>query len=115
MSAEVLGGDFPKGSKVDKGWSGIKVSFPLFSGSEEITDNIEKVELITEENQKKFLGAAGLGLAGGLLLGPVGAIAGLLAGGRSKEVCFACYLKDGRKFLAKGDTKTYQAVLAKTF
>ena len=115
MSAEVLGGDFPKGSKVDKGWSGINVSFPLFSGSEEITDNIEKVELITEENQKKFLGAAGLGLAGGLLLGPVGAIAGLLAGGRSKEVCFACYLKDGRKFLAKGDTKIYQAVLAQAF
>jgi hypothetical protein len=45
--------------------------------------------LVTEENKKKFLSSAGWGLVGGALLGPVGLVAGALAGGNRKEISFA--------------------------
>jgi len=76
--------------------------------------NVERIEVITEENQKHLLGTLGLGLAGGLLLGPLGLLAGVLAGGRRKEVCFIIWLKDGRKILAAADTKAFQQIMTLT-
>ena len=67
---------------------------------------------MTEENKKKFLSSAGWGLVGAALFGPVGLLAGALAGGNRKEIAFAVYLKDGRKFLAVADPKTYQQIVA---
>jgi hypothetical protein len=81
----------------------------------DLTILIERVELHSEESIKKVLGTAGWGIAGGLLLGPLGAIGGMLIGGRTKKVCFAAYLKDGRKFMATTDSKTYQRLAAKAF
>ncbi|MFZ4857956.1 MAG: hypothetical protein ACOYL3_16320 [Desulfuromonadaceae bacterium] len=81
----------------------------------DLTIEIERVELQTEESVKKFSGTAGWGLAGLALLGPLGAIGGMLIGGRDKQICFAVYLKDGRKFLATTDGKTYQNYVAATF
>lgn len=48
--------------------------------------DLQTIELASEENVKKLGGTIGWGIAGGLLLGPVGLLAGLLAGGRKKEV-----------------------------
>jgi hypothetical protein len=42
-------------------------------------------------------------------------LAGLLAGGRGKDVTFVCKLKDGRKFLATAPSKTYTELQAVTF
>jgi len=39
----------------------------------------------------------------------------MLIGGKGKVVCFAAYLKDGRKFLATTDGKMYQKLAAVTF
>jgi len=57
------------------------------------------VELATEESVISLGGAAGWGLAGSVLLGPVGLLAGLVLGGKGKDVAFVCVFKDGRKFL----------------
>lgn len=73
---------------------------------------VASIEAVTEENQKKFTGAAALGLAGGIVFGPLGLLAGVLAGGNRKEVCFVATLKDGRQFMATTDVKTYQKILA---
>jgi len=78
-------------------------------------EDFERVEIQTEDSAKSLLGAAGWGLAGAALLGPVGLLAGLLLGGKKKSVCFAAYLKDGRKFLAVTDSKTYQKIQAAVF
>ena len=49
---------------------------------------------------KKLGRTIGGGIIGGVLLGPVGWLAGVLASGRKKEVTFLATLKDGRQFLA---------------
>ena len=72
----------------------------------EATD-AEPVEVATEETAKNLGGAAGWGIAGGLLLGPAGLLAGALLGGRAKKkVTFICVFKDGKKILATADEKT---------
>lgn len=114
---KILSGDFPESTQLQEvlgkftlnklvGWKIEKIG---------LNDNIERIELMTEEKAKSFLGAAGLGLVGGLVFGPVGALAGILAGGNKKEICFACYFKDGTKFMAVADPKTYQKLVALTF
>lgn len=81
----------------------------------DIKGNIDKIEVVTEETKKKFIGAAGWGLVGAAALGPLGLIAGVLSGGNKKEICFVCYLKDGRKFMAISDSKVYQDFVSAQF
>jgi hypothetical protein len=76
---------------------------------------IQSLEIATEQSLKKMSGAIGWGFAGAVALGPIGAIAGLLAGGRRDEVTFVCQFKDGRKFLGRCDTKTYTSIQAASF
>lgn len=81
----------------------------------DLVKEIERVELQTEESVKRLAGTAGWGIAGMAIFGPLGAIGGMLIGGKDKNVCFAVYLKDGRKFLATTDGKTYQKIAAAAF
>ena len=60
-----------------------------------------KIEALDEESAKKFLGSAGLGLVGGALLGPVGLIAGVLAGGNKKSVVFGIEDQNNRKVVVE--------------
>ena len=69
----------------------------------------------TEENVKRLVGTIGWGAVGAALLGPVGLLAGLLAGGRGKSVTFVCKLKDGRRFLASAPSKVYIQMSAAIF
>lgn len=73
----------------------------------DLADDVERLEAVDEANQVALLGAAGWGAAGALLFGPLGALGGALLGGRGKRVAFACFLKDGRKFLATTDGDTW--------
>ncbi len=47
-----------------------------------------KVEVLDEEKSKSFLGSAGVGLVGAALLGPLGLVAGALAGGNKHVAVF---------------------------
>ena len=111
---KILGGDFPGHSNfiVTFGKTALAWGIGGKDSSIDLNGNITSVEIVTEENKKKFLGAAGWSLAGGALLGPVGLLVGALAGGNKKEVSFAVYLKNGKKFLAKADPGTYQKIVA---
>jgi tRNA_anti-like len=79
------------------------------------TGQIETIEIATEENLKKMGGSIGWGLIGGLTLGPVGALAGVLAGGNKTTVTFVCKFKDGRKFLGSCAPKTFTLIQAASF
>jgi hypothetical protein len=68
---------------------------------------LEYVELASEENVKKLGGTIGWGAAGAALLGPAGLLAGLLLGGKKKEVTFIAKFRDGRKFIGTTDPKTW--------
>ncbi len=122
MSIEILAGDFKTGpymgdfmlgsltlrSPTETGWLGAKlVNYT--------PDQIEELELATEDNVKRLGGTVGWGAAGAVILGPVGLLAGLLLGGRGKNVTFVCKLKDGKKFLGTAPAKTYKALMAATF
>lgn len=84
-----------------------------------ISGNIVSIEQITEENKKSLLKKAGWGFAGavvgGLFTGGL-AVAGLLAGviakGNKKEICFACELKNGHRFIAVTDNENYQKIVS---
>ena len=74
-------------------------------------NQIVSVDILTEENKKHVLGTitgAGVGL---VVLGPLGAVVGLLTGGNKKEVAIAVKLKDGRHFIARCNNKTYTMLL----
>lgn len=85
-------------------------------GTEVVTPaDIAEVTIATEESVKRLGGTLGWGAAGAVILGPVGLLAGLLLGGRGKDVTFAVLLNDGRKFLGTTDAKTFTKIQAANF
>lgn len=87
----------------------------IFKKEERVPESeLEEVEIATEQSVKRLSGTVGWGLAGGVLLGPAGLLAGLLLGGRDKEVTFVARLHDGRKFLGTTDNGTYIKLKAAT-
>ena len=110
-SAQFVGGAFHLTVKdANKKWYQIGMSTVTIKA-----DQIEALDVATEENMKKMGGAIGWGLVGGLALGGIGAVAGLLAGGRGKDVTFVCKFKDGRKMLAKADSKVFENIQVACF
>ncbi len=90
------------------GWLGVK--WEKIPATE-----LAEIDVASEENVKLLGGTVGWGLAGAVLLGPVGLLAGLLAGGRGKEVTFVAKFKDGRRLLASAPAKTFTALQAIVF
>lgn len=76
-------------------------------------DTVESVQIVSEEQKKNLGKTIGLGIVGGIAVGPLGLLAGALGGSR-KEICFICEFWDGTKFLAVTDPKTFQKVMAST-
>ena len=117
--SKYIAGDFPPGTKANETFGSLILMFPRkgFHLSAEllvVNGRVRNITLITEENKYKITGAIGWGAVGLVLLGPIGAIAGLFGGGRRAEVGFLCELMDGRRFMATASTKTYQALFAET-
>jgi len=103
MEGRIVAGDFGQ-------WTAL--SFGIFKGATigtfkrvNLTKQLDRVEVITEENKKSIISATGWSILGGITFGPLGALAGLVFGGRQKEHYIACYLKDGHKFLAIVDSE----------
>ena len=76
---------------------------------------LESVEVASEESVKRIGGTVGWSIVGTVMLGPVGLLAGLLLGGRGKDVTFVARFKDGRKLLATTDSKTFTKMKAAVF
>ena len=118
---KIHAGDFGKGETALV-LIGMKMSFSDHTGGGFFgktcvypKEEIESIEVASEENVIRLGGVAGWGVAGGLLLGPVGLLAGALLGGRSKDVTFVAVFKDGKKMLATTDTKTFTQLQALAF
>ena len=106
---KVLAGDIPPGDWEYNGgvlWGG----FDLIN----ITSDLTKIEVKTEESAKHLAQTLGWAIAGSLVMGPLGLLAGATMGGNRKNVCAMCELSDGRKFLAIMDSKIFQQMLAAT-
>ena len=113
---EVHAGDFKKGTDHQFYGGAFIMQGKRSSVREKIRiSKVQNLEVSTEESVKRLGGTAGWGVAGAALLGPVGLLAGLLAGGRGTDVTFICELKDGRRFMATAPKKVYNEIVASRF
>lgn len=119
---EILAGDFAKGKNAQ--FTSDTFILPLLGSGKILipgtrvqikASQIEELSVATEENMKRMGGTIGWGIVGGLALGGIGLLAGILAGGRSKEVTFVCKSKDGRKLFGKCDQKIFTQMQAACF
>ncbi|MDD2466955.1 MAG: hypothetical protein PHI97_23415 [Desulfobulbus sp.] len=112
----VHAGDFLKG---DGGFSfgsfSLRNQQHLWVGETIPATNLDDLEVASEESVKKIGGTVGWGAVGAIALGPVGLLAGLLLGGKKKEVTFVARFKDGRKLLATTDNGTFTKIKAAIF
>ena len=112
MHINIKAGDLPEGKwKLDIISSG-KMTQAMFKRAMsqerfEVGKDLVSWEQVDEAKLKKLAGMAGWGFLGAAILGPLGAIGGLLFGGNKREVIFVGEMNDGRKFLAATDHKTW--------
>jgi hypothetical protein len=115
---KIHAGDFGDGEGT---FSSLTNSFTLpvkgktFGSQRLPASSLSSLEIATEENVKKLAGTVGWGLVGGAILGPVGLLAGLLAGGRGKKIVFAVRFTDGQKMLASADSQVFTAIKSAAF
>jgi hypothetical protein len=110
-------GDFPKGAASMRFG---QISLPWtpgdgFTGKIIALAELEEIDVASEENVKRIGGTIGWGVAGALVLGPVGILAGLLLGGKKTEVTFVAKFKGDRKMFGSTDSKTYKTMMATVF
>ena len=107
-------GDWGKGTgQFSFGALALPISTWKFEGVQ--LGQLASVDIATEEAVKRLGGTVGWGVAGAVIFGPIGLLAGLLMGGRGKDVTFVAVLKDGRKMLATTDSQTFIKIQSAAF
>lgn len=110
----VLAGDFPqRDGEYNQGTITLKTASNPRVGSNFLVSEFKDLKVENVDSNKNIKSAIGLGLAGAILLGPVGAVAGYLLAGRETEVTFVATLKGGKKLLAATDSDTYRDISAR--
>ena len=113
---KVLAGDFLK-AEGSFNWDTLylKTEKHLIMGERINVSELETIEPASEDNVKKIGGTLGWGAVGGLAFGPLGALGGIILGGKGKEVTFVAQFKDGRKLMATTDSETFKKLQAAVF
>lgn len=107
----VLAGDFLQGDgEYQNGVFTLRTSLNRWPGITLPLTAFKTLEIANEESINNVKDAIGFGIAGAMLLGPIGAIAGFMLAGKETEVTFIATLKDGRKLLAAVDSTTYEEI-----
>lgn len=111
----VIAGDYEKTAIITTFLSTITLSFykDIIRKTEEVdlTKNLAAIEILTQENKTSIASKAGYGIIGSIALGPVGALAGLLAGGNKTKIFFTITIADGRQFVVEGKVEDYKKLL----
>jgi hypothetical protein len=110
----VLAGDFPqRDGEYNQGTITLKTASNPRVGSNFLVSEFKDLKVENVDSNKNIKSAIGLGIAGAMLLGPVGAVAGYFLAGRETEVTFVATLKSGKKLLAATDSDTYRDIAAR--
>jgi len=110
-SIKVLGGDFKESeSDFDHPDFWLKTKKHPFLGERIHVSNLKTCEVASEEKVRHLSSMAGWSFLGTVAFGPVGLLAGLLAGGKKEETTFIAEFEDGRKMLATTKSKTYNKI-----
>jgi hypothetical protein len=110
---KVIAGDY-QGKAVTAGFGVVLISNGFKNSIDLSKDTVEEYEIVDESKRKSAASAVGRGLAGSLLLGPVGMLAGLSAKSKGTHV-LALQFKDGKKSLIEIDDKIYGTLMKKLF
>lgn len=119
MSARIISSDYPSDAKLVDTGQFLFVEFrdpdaTFFSLSSRkrvsVQREVKSAELITQENKSSVGSKLGWGAAGAVLLGPLGAVAGVLIGGNQTEVCFAAEMQDGKRLVATCSIGAWQSI-----
>ena len=89
---KVIGANFAKKVEINNTGKNIVLGYTDKSGKFRVIrvdKDLEVWERITEENKFKFGPSMGWGFLGAVILGPIGAIAGILLKGRAKQCTVA--------------------------
>lgn len=96
---KVHGGDFLKGDgQLSFGSLVLRTPAHNVAGEAIPLSRLSLVDIATEANVKRLGGTVGWGAVGAALLGPVGLLAGLLAGGRGKRLPLLLSSKTGESY-----------------
>jgi hypothetical protein len=76
------------------------------------TTEILDTTLVGETTYRDTSSAIGLGLAGALALGPIGAVVGVMWADDEIELTFSIQLRYGRSLLCAADKRTYRSIEA---
>lgn len=118
MPMKVMAGDWKSGINVNikKTWTGsiagLMFQKSAFSFETIPLSEIVRAEIVTADNHMSVGRKLGWGIGGALLLGPVGAVIGAVAGGNVKNQLVAITFKDGRKVMIEGAARDLKPVLA---
>ena len=110
---KVIKGDY-EGKDVGQGGGHAFISVGLFKSIDINSKTVEGYEVLDEQHQKSATSAVGRAAVGGLLLGPVGLLAGVTA--KTKGAYYvAVQFKDGKRSLMEVDEKIYKAIVKEMF
>jgi len=108
IAGEYQGKNIMMGRNVVLLYTSFTKSFPLNK------ETVKSYELITEEHRKSAVSGVTRGLVGGVLLGPVGLLAGLSAKNKGTHV-LAIEFTDGNKSLIEINEKLYKVFIQTMF
>jgi hypothetical protein len=110
----VLAGEFPQcDGEYDRGTITLKTALDPRFGSSFLVSEFKDLKVENVDSNKNIKGAIGFGIAGAMLLGPVGAVAGYLIAGKETEVTLMPTLKGCKKLLAATDSDTDRDISAR--
>ena len=93
----------------------VQISTGLFKTVMVDKTTVESYELITDEHRKSAASGITRGIVGGVLLGPVGMLAGAVSAKNKGTYTVAIRFKDGRNSLLEVDDKIYKAIVKNCF
>ena len=110
---KVIAGDY-KGYKVSVSVGTVSLSLliPMVNID---SSTVKSYEVITDEHRKSATSGVARGLAGKMLLGNVGAMAGVYSAKEKGIYQIAIQFKDGKKSLIEVDDKIYKLIIKKCF
>ncbi|MFJ2692092.1 hypothetical protein [Pseudomonas sp. NPDC087336] len=110
---KILAGDFLEGCAVlEPGFITIETAVYPWPGLKIATSEILDATVVSETSYRDVSSAVGLGLAGALALGPIGAVAGVILAEDEIELTFSMLLRDGRSLLCAAQKRTYRDIEA---
>ena len=112
---KILDGNLPKTASIRSIANDMYIFIPkgLFKMDKiSLKEHLTEAKQITEENKHDLLSKAGWSTLGAIALGPAGLLAGLLLGGKRKEVYCACKLDTGEMFCLSCTPIEYQWFIA---